>query len=1043
MLVCQCLAMIVLAQPQLESVQKFSFNEGLSDRAVRHVTRDSRGFVWIATDNGLNRYTGHAFEIYNSSSEPPFFIQENQIERIEEIAGQQLVLLNKRERPFIEIFDLEYCKSHVVELDSTSGILHKVKAVYPVKNGSVYVLTETASGYLLYKMDDSFQFEIFGKIDFPDKSVVGNVRMIKSKQGHFWIMDDQNGLVKYFPSTKKNERFTVSELHELTLPSSTSYVTSILHEDAGGRLWLALPFRNGLLNVNSDSGQLTKAAGFSERELYSQLWEDLTGKLIVGTFVSFGKLDHLYLVEKDGSIKDAQWILDIDDKVNHLAGRDFSYIIVLSTITGTYRITLHNSPVDWILADRQLEDGDWDNGISIRSITGDGTDNLYIARELNYWYKYSISKKKLEQIDVRDGNGKPISLWCNSNLVYDPAGYLWGGSCADDRGGLLHRLDIKTEIAKTFPIPNKVIQHIVRTASGELLLASGAMDADGLLLFFDPASEKLTEYFDADGTNPLTGKKPQFVALGNDGLIWIGTDEGLVSIDRNNRQSNLYNVANSQISNDNILVIHVDEQGKLLLGTRGGLSIFDVRNNTVRKFDTNSGLCNNTVCGILPDGQGNYFISTFYGLSFYDTKQHLFSNFYKDKGLSFNEFNRLSFYQDVNENYYFGTLNGINVFKKEDLMNLPGHRFSLQWTHIGKVDDDGQSQEWKSNFSAFDRISMNHNDDYYWLEFTLPHYHKSEENKYAVKLEGRDTAWQLLDNNPVYVLNRPPPGDYKLRIKASPATGTWQENELTLEVEVKEAFYQKAWFQIMMPVSVIFLSYAISMWFIGRIRKREEAQTQINKRFAELELQALQSQMNPHFVFNALGAIQYFIQKNNANAADSYLAKFAKLMRLFLESSKNKYISLAEEIKLLSLYVELEKMRFEEKFDYNIILDEELDIHSRELPSILIQPFVENAINHGLFHKKENGILNIKFQRTADNGLRCIIEDNGVGRRKAGEMKEKSKPTHKSRGMQLVNERLEVLQQVDEININIKIEDLYPAQEETGTAVCIELPELD
>ena len=1035
--------MTLLAQPQLESVQKFSFSEGLSDRAVRFVARDSRGFIWIATDNGLNRYTGHAFEIYSNSSEPPFYIQENQIQKIEEIAGQKLVLLNKRDRPFIEIFDLESCQSQVVELDTTSGITQAVKAVHPERNGKVYVLTDAATGYVIYEMNGSFRFDIHAKIDIPNKSKVGNVRMIKSKLGHFWIMDDKHGLIKYIPTTKEFKHFGVAELHGLTSPSNTSYVTSILHEDAGGRLWLALPFRNGLLNVLPASGQLSKVPGFSEKELYSKLWEDQTGKLIVGTFLSFGKLNRLYMLGPDGSITDAQWILDIDNKINHLAGRDFSYIIVLSTITGTYRIKLHNPTVEWILADRQLEDGDWDNGISIRSITSDGADNLYIARELNYWYKFNIPNKKLEKIEVRDSNGNPIRLWCNSNVIYDPAGYIWGGSCADDRGGLLHRLDIATEITKTFPIPNKVIQHIVRTATGELLLASGAMDADGLLLFFDPKLEKLTEYYDADGTNPLTGKKPQFVAPGKDGLIWVGTDEGLVSIDRKKRRSKLYNVTNSRIPNDNVLVIHVDEQGKLLLGTRGGLIIFDVRNNTVKKFDTNNGLCNNTVCGILPDGQGNYFISTFYGLSFFDREQQLFSNFYKDKGFSFNEFNRLAFYQDENENYYFGTLNGINVFKKEDLMNLPGSKFSLQWTHLGKVADNGQKQEWSSHFSAFDKITMRHDDDYYWLEFSLPHYHKSEQNQYAVKLEGRDSAWQLLGNDPVYVLNRPPPGSYHLRIKAAPAQGTWLADELTLEVEVKEAFYQKAWFQIMMPVSVIFLSYVVSMWFIGRIREREEAQTQINKKFAELELQALQSQMNPHFVFNALGAIQYFIQKNNASAADSYLAKFAKLMRLFLESSKNKYISLAEEIKLLSLYVELEKMRFEDKFDFKITVDKELDIHSRELPSILIQPFVENAVNHGLFHKKENGLLNINFQKTTENGLRCTIEDNGVGRQKAGELKEKSKPTHKSRGMQLVNERLEVLQQVDEINILIKIEDLYPEEEETGTSVTIELPDLD
>jgi hypothetical protein len=695
------------------------------------------------------------------------------------------------------------------------------------------------------------------------------------------------------------------------------------------------------------------------------------------------------------------------------------------------------------LADQQLPDRDWDDGISIRSITGDGNGHIYMARELKSWYKYTLSTQQLETITLNDETGNPIRLWCNSNVVYDPAGYLWGGSCADDRSGMLHRYDLEHGATKTFPIPNKVIKHILRLETGELVLASGADDADGLLLFFDPKTEQLTSYSDADGKNPFLHKKPQFVSQDKADIFWVGTDEGLVRIDRAANISKLLNSSNSHLTNDNIIAIHEAPHGNLILGTHGGLNIFNPENGQVEHYNIGQGLCNNTVCGILPDGAGNYFLSTFYGLSFFDASQKLFSNFYQDKGLTFNEFNRLAFYKDELENYYFGTLNGINVFQKNDLLKTSEAPSPLQWISVTKFTDEGDKEVWNKEFSGLKKINLRQGDDYIQFEFALPYYSQPGKNQYAVKLIGLDTTWRLLHHNSLFKLNRPPPGQYEFRIKAAPAQGQWLPEELAVDIMVKQAIYQRPWFQAVLPVVILLLSYLASLWNIERIKKQQEQQTHINKRFAELELQALQSQMNPHFVFNALGAIQYFIQKNDAEAADSYLAKFAKLMRLFLESSKNKYIPLSEEIKLLSLYVELEQMRYENKFEVEMTVDKNIDVHSRELPSILIQPFVENAINHGLFHKKEKGLLTIEFAEDDQGMLICTIKDDGVGRSKASLMKQLSNRTHKSRGMQIVRERLEVLQHVDEISIILTVDDHFPEKENSGTIVKIKIPDPD
>lgn len=1036
-------AAILSAQPQIEHIQHLSYKEGLSDRAAWHITQDSKGFVWIATDNGLNRYTGSSFEIYDNNAYSKHPIHENSIHEIEEIAGGMLVLLNHRKKHFCEIIELDNFANRVVELNQTNGISGTFKSVFLEKMGNVYALAEDQDGFLIYEMNAQFGFEKIGSFTFSGKKKAGETRFIKTKSGQFWIMDSQNGLLCYSPKSKSTKHFRVEEITQMTTATEASYSTSVLHEDVAGRVWMAFPFRNGLFQILPSKDQLTLANGFPQQELYNKIWEDQQGHLFIGTFLSFGKLHRLFFLSENALPVDAVNLLEIDEKINHISGQDFTKSLFLSTFVGIYNIKMKDRPIRWLLADRQLADGDWDDGISIRSITGDGEGHIYIARELKAWYKYNLATQQLDPIILNDEDGNPIRLWCNSNVVYDPAGYLWGGSCADDRSGMLHRYELKNGTTKTFPIPNKSIKHILRLETGELVLACGADDADGVLLFFDPKTEQLSSYSDADGNNPLLHKKPQFILRDKDGIFWVGTDEGLVQIDRETRTSKLFNSSNSHLTNDNILAIHEAPNGDLLLGTYGGLNILHPNNGEAEHYNIGQGLCNNTVCGILPDGAGNYFISTFYGLSFFDASQKLFSNFYQEKGLTFNEFNRLAFYKDEEENYYFGTLNGINIFQKNDLLKTAEQPAPLQWVRITKFTDEGDQEVWDKEFSALKKIKLRQGDDYLQFEVALPYYLQPGQNQYAAKLVGLDTSWRLLHHQTVFKLNRPPPGQYEFRVKAAPAQGHWLPEELSVDIQVKQAIYQRPWFQVVLPVVILLLSYLASLWNIERIRKQQEQQTHINKKFAELELQALQSQMNPHFVFNALGAIQYFIQKNDAEAADSYLAKFAKLMRLFLESSKNKYIPLSEEIKLLSLYVELEQMRYENKFEVEMIVDDNIDVHSRELPSILIQPFVENAINHGLFNKKENGLLTIEFEEDGQGMLICTIKDDGVGRAKADLMKQQSNRTHKSRGMQIVRERLEVLQHVDELSIIVTVEDHFPEKEDRGTIVKIKIPDPD
>jgi sensor histidine kinase YesM len=223
------------------------------------------------------------------------------------------------------------------------------------------------------------------------------------------------------------------------------------------------------------------------------------------------------------------------------------------------------------------------------------------------------------------------------------------------------------------------------------------------------------------------------------------------------------------------------------------------------------------------------------------------------------------------------------------------------------------------------------------------------------------------------------------------------------------------------------------------IKNREKKKTELNKKIANIESQALRAQMNPHFIFNTLSSIQHYISNNDTDAALKYLSKFAKLMRKIMDNSKQQMIAVAEEINALNLYLELEVMRFDKKFEYQIIIDPEIDQTYDRIPSMLIQPYVENAIIHGLLPKQGNGKIFIELKKLNDT-LLCTIKDNGIGREKSMEFKKNRVQQHKSMGMSITKERLDILNSSLNSNINAEIIDLFENGNSSGTKVQLIIP---
>ena len=293
-----------------------------------------------------------------------------------------------------------------------------------------------------------------------------------------------------------------------------------------------------------------------------------------------------------------------------------------------------------------------------------------------------------------------------------------------------------------------------------------------------------------------------------------------------------------------------------------------------------------------------------------------------------------------------------------------------------------------------------------------------------------DTSWKTTSANTVE-FGELKKGHYTFQVR----TGLSDIQELRFYI--KPAFWQTNIFYALVAAGVIGIFF-LSINFVSRqIRKRETEKTAINKKFAELEFQALQAQMNPHFVFNAMSTLQYYILKKESENASEYLAKFARLMRLFLESSRNKFIELRNEIELLRNYIELEQVRLEHSFRYQINIDPSVEVDTK-IPSVMIQPFVENAILHGLRHKNDgSGLLELHFC-DKDDVLECRIQDNGIGREESAMINKAKDKLYKSQALNIINEKVKTLKGINDLDIKISIEDnIHEDGKGSGTTVTI------
>lgn len=450
-----------------------------------------------------------------------------------------------------------------------------------------------------------------------------------------------------------------------------------------------------------------------------------------------------------------------------------------------------------------------------------------------------------------------------------------------------------------------------------------------------------------------------------------------------------------------------------------GIIIFNEK-GILKKITKNNGLINDQIKKIDVENTNTFWASTNSGISRIELKKndiHI-SNFTQTDGLPSNAVAGCAI---KNDTIFIGTSKGLGIFSIKKL--LTQEKFIYKKVIINSIIiQNNKNSGLKKDLSGY-------TDDNVIFHLSFLDYASQGKISYQYKIEGLSDSWQV-NNSSKIILSSIPPGKYTFRVYGLGYNGKQSYASTDLPFEIKPRFWQTWQFKLVLAaIIILFVSILINS-YLQKKRNKKLEKFYHEKKIAELELQAIKAQINPHFIYNCLNSIKFLLLKEDYQETENYLDIFSQLIRKTLLYSEKTFMPIREEVEYLTLYMDMEQLRQNELFDYHIHLSETVN-QSWVIPSLLIQPFVENAIKHGISSlKTEKGSIRISFDHT-DSTLCITIEDNGTGIK----TKRESLGKDSSFGLKLSEKRIKTFQQLFDTNITLEIINLSEICEKQGTQI--------
>ncbi len=1030
--------------------------EGLSQAEAYHMLKDVNGFLWIATSYGLNRFDGNSFKIFyegksknNITGNGIKGLIEDSLHNIwigtdkglsrydikaDTFSNFSSALVGDVAVPFWatrnEVFYWDYpgqltainiksfAKKTLLKLMPTDTAGYSTSDAYTVfdsASNSLWIekgipgwVGGTGGGLLQISLAtgkrEDFRWPCYKKI--PNHSHFSEGMRYDRKRNSIWI-SSPDGLIEFTLDDKKfhnidawnkfadlGNQWAGIDIDPQGIIWMGTYPKGIIIYDPANHS-VTLPFPNDSV--------LQKKVSDANVSIYCDrdgiVWSGAWGRRGIYEMVPFSKVVTYYTADPGNPYSLS------DNTVYHMVNADGGRIWI-GTDHGGLNIFDPNTDKFEVLKGKDLP------GIKINphnTIIPISVDTILKKAWLiaDGFFEMDLNTKKCRPIVYEDSNGRRISFRENPHVYPQPF-----------RNGCIVTL-IYDGKAGIFIVThdNAVAREVISLPDNSIKILSAKLIDDRLIFIkHDPEGINLTY------TN-INDK-------------WIHTPNALDSV----QWSSIY-----YNNTDKSYWVTVERE----------LFHYNKDFHILRRYTVKDGLPDLQIYGPVQDNIGNIWFHTDRSIHQLNTQTNQISTLSEKDGFEKQDFSSYpGNLKDGSGNIYFmGQENG-KGFNRISPDRFKSYSPSL--VYLQSLEINQKPFPLPTGVNNLQDLSLRYFENKITIETGVIDYYSKGKSHIRYKLETDDKKedWQYAPDYYTIRYEGLSPGSYKLVIQASNAGNEFNGPEKTLLINISPAFWNTWWFRIIAGLLVIAVIYGFmrkrlqEKFRLKLERSKKETQlaemgkktAELQQQAIELEMQALRAQMNPHFIFNSLNSINRFILQNNRTEASEYLTKFSKLVRMILQNSQAPLITLESELESLGLYLEMEALRFNYHFAYKVSVPKDMDIEVLKVPPLIIQPYVENAIWHGLMHKEEKGQLDIEVSQEK-NELYLKVTDNGIGRKKASELSSKSATKHKSMGLRITAHRIAMMQKSGLEESPVIINDLVnPDGTAAGTEVTIKLP---
>ena len=985
-------------------------DDGLSQNFISCILQDQKGFMWFGTKDGLNRYDGYSFEVYQNDPFDSTTISDNFITALFEDSRGYIWVgtlsggLNCFERE-TEIFHHIRYRSNNAEVFNTD----EVKSIVEDTNGNIWIGTRGEGIFKLsFKNKDSFKLNYKQYYSDVDKqgSLSSNIisTLFFDSKGVLWV-STLNGLDKF---NAKNESFTNYEILTRNPKAPLSYFDKTVYsifECSNGNLWLGTlsglvkfdrltqsyklfphhydVFRYGwgsIMQIVEDHSKklwLATPGELMRFDARSNTYDYFKNDPLNQNSISYNSISSLYL-DNTGIL----WIGTAGIGINIYDPKGNRFSTLVRNNDTSSRIT----------------------GFSVRSVLQESRDIVWISTDVLFkWNRRTGELKSYETDSNRPNDYGNTGPW---SIIKSYDGKIWS---ATSEG--LYSYDPSNENIRQYKfnssdkkgLPQKEVYAVFEDQNKNIWAAT-----ENYFCNLIDIDKGIFNYYRYQTSLPYNQRERPVIHQDSKGIFWIGTKNGLLRFDQQNKSFFTYKNNPKQLnslSNNYIKTIcpdPINPDNILWLGTSGGgLNRFNVKKETFEHFTESEGLPNNVVYGILPDGKGNLWLSTNKGLSKFNPKENTFRNYDVSDGLQSNEFNTGAYYLSKNGEMFFGGIKGLNYFYPNEIKDNPNiPKIALTNLKLGDhyISIKDENSVLKRTFSETDELVLSYADDVITFEFTSLDYSAPNKNRYAYKLENFNEDWIYSGSVRSATYTHLPFGEYVFRVKGSNNDGVWNEEGITLKLIITPPWWSRWWAYIIYGLLLLSILYIIRRYELNRLKLKNQLEVE------KIEIDTLRNldQLKSHFFANIshefrtpltliLGQIESVLasnleikEKGKLQVATRNARRLLTLINQLLDLSKLEAGSMelnAEQHNIVSflksLFFSFESLADNQKI--KLKFESELENIPVVFDPDKIEKVFYNLVSNAFKFTSLQGEIKVSLKLIEPFKVEICVKDNGIG----------------------------------------------------------------